>query len=241
MRKQLLLSTLPFFSCLLGYLIFSSIFFQPCKIQNVVGLTLPQAVLQISPQRGSLQVMGVVSHDMLPAYTILSQVPSADAQVKPPYTINVIISMPAHSKKMIQCTPRSKEHVMRACISSNIRPTLYAFEYPQRAGYCVAQTPLPETMIKPDEDVALFIARESDDRVIIPSFTDMPFNEVKEIMATFGFKYHVIESEDGQQQDEEKIIALQKPSAGTIMQKSKPALFQFAIKNDKKYDNKNRR
>ncbi|MFH0898491.1 MAG: PASTA domain-containing protein [bacterium] len=232
----------PFIAFFIGYILCFFVFqFRTKAIPNLIGKNLHQAMLNSSSNRFSLRLLNEKEDDLLPEGTIIQQIPKPYQFARLNQSIFVTIAKKPQpfctpdflGKKTLSITPELTKNGISSktiSLSPRIESETKSKENPS-CQTCIAQSPqYGEPLI--NKKMTLYISEKTPNLYITPNFKGLALNAIQELLEpmknvdcetydTSGFSVPLATSGY-------KILD-QKPTAGTIVDLSKPLNIQLLV------------
>lgn len=232
LKLRSLLWTLPFAGFFLGYLIPLYVLSRTTqKTPHLVGKLLQEALTMLSEQQLNARITQELEDAIIPAGTIMHQIPSPGQPVKSNQSIALTVS----KKPALPATPdliskNIKE--LNAC-TKKINALVELIGIPSGGNYpgCLAQTPSSDTPLQKKTIIA-YIPKQQEKLVVIPNLVGSELATatecVNKIPLTLQIFYHGILVQEPVLYSTASIIA-QRPLAGSIINLTKPPCIQLEI------------
>lgn len=224
MRKLFhhLLWFLPFFAFAVGYFALSFIFkSKTINTPALMGKSIDKAITILSDQNLNMRIVGTKPDADLPEGTIISQTPAAGSKIKENQTMYVVIAKkpaaiiaPDLKNKTISCAQK---------IAQDLGITIKHHSIPSEApkDHCIAQVPSVGNELE-NNTMMVYVSSEENKPVIMPSFKNVPVDQVLSFLQLHGITPTIIHSRPEllgpNHQCTQCIVIDQRPMAGSLIQ-----------------------
>lgn len=227
---------IPFLSFLSGYAFFSHLYkINEIKTPNIVGVQLPQAIVELSNKNLNLRILAKKQDPDLPSGTILSQTPRGGQKIKPNQSVFIVTSEKPPKIPAPMLVNKNIETITKQLEHNNIRNKSYYLPGNQPVNSCIAQFPPPGTLLKWN-NVITYVCQGNQKPVILPNFKNKTVTAVKEFLKHYHVKIdwmHTPECDADHTCDQHCIVTDQRPLAGSIitLDYEKPLTLHLQVQN----------
>ncbi len=224
--------TLPFIGFLIGYGV-PPYFLAPVtqKAPNLIGRSLQEAITLLSEQHLNAQLMKELEDAIVPAGTVLHQIPSPALPIKKNQTVSLTVSkkpIPFFAPDLISKKQTDFTSLTKKC-AATVENVLVASTYPSHN--CIAQSPAAGAPLT-TKIIFAYIPSRKKSRHIVPNLTGIELEWVDDYLTSIPITYQVFSGgmpiTDLSIYKDLKIIS-QRPLAGSIIDLEKPPCIQIEV------------
>jgi beta-lactam-binding protein with PASTA domain len=220
---------IPFFGFLLGYFV-THWLMQKDEVAtpNVIGKSLQESVVILSRNNLSVRLLHEQEDAVLPAGTIIDQIPKPYQKVKPNQNVFVTIS----KRESLMQVPDfyGHQHDEVAATAKKRGIDLHAFFVVSNLpkGRCIAQQPQAGTVFERNRMMAYFSAGQTS-LCVLPSFKEQPVKEVEEFLKFNNIQLEVLHDRavSSDHQCTSCRVVDQRPMAGSIIDTTRKITVQI--------------
>ncbi len=223
---------LPFSGFLIGYLVptwFISL--KPQKTPTVVGKTLQDALGILSYEHLNARLIKEQEDAIIPAGTVIHQIPSSNQPVKADQTVSMVIS----KRPALAITPDllNKKPLDFSAVTKKSTASIECITIPSayKSSSCLAQVPLANSPLT-SKTIFAYFSSEKKSLFIMPNFINTSLEWVNEYLTSIPIVFQAysngIPVADPSINNNLNVIS-QRPLAGSIIDLIKPPFIQLEV------------
>jgi len=218
-RFKNLLWTLPFLSCIGGYLL-PDIMYPQEEIETpaLVGKNVEQALAILSNHNLNARMLMYKEDETMAQGSILAQTPLAAQKIKQNQSVYLVVSTKPQKIKAPHLLGQSLKDIDPMLQKNKIHAQSFYIEsnYPQ--GQCFAQQPSPEKDLERDSMI-IYLCAAKTKMMLVPNLKNKPLHLVLECLKTHPVSTEIIHTpeEPLNHQCDNCIVLDQRPLGGSII------------------------
>lgn len=214
--KNLLLFA-PFITFLLGYVgSLAYVHVSTLRVPNVVGKSIHDASLLLAKNNIALKVLSEKEDSSSQEGTIVSQIPSADQDIKLSRPLLVVLAKKPKPVRMPDLSLKGVREINEIGLDLQRKIKIVNLIKNYADEKCFAQAPNAHSELE-DAKIVAYIAIKSTRLHLVPSFIGLRLSDVEEALKNQRVSYEIIDYDEQTGTGQETFIKDQAPISGTIM------------------------
>lgn len=229
--RFLIQTTIPFLFFIIGYgFCYWFLGNKTYPSPDLVGLSVHQALLKISPLQINLQLIAQKEHNAIEPGTIISQKPTPNRLIKQHQSILIVTSKKPDKISTPNANNMTKIDLQHWCKTNNISLKTYHIPSTLPDNYYLGQYPNPQENLT-DQTLVVYYAQNQNKTFLMPDFCNQKLESVLTTINTYQLPVQILHKNNIIELCDTKngFVIAQKPIKTTLIDVDKKPIIQLEI------------